>query len=106
LVEYMDGGGTQNHPNHVGYISWSPKEVFERAYHPADGMTFGLAVEALKKGYNVRLPYWSSEVFLSLQEPGEGSKMTHSYIYVNSRYGLVPWAATQIEMLTENWAIA
>lgn len=31
LVEYLDGG-KPNHPNHVGYISWSPKAVFERAY--------------------------------------------------------------------------
>lgn len=31
LVEYTDGGKS-NHPNHVGYISWSPADVFERAY--------------------------------------------------------------------------
>lgn len=30
LVEYLDGGES-NHPNHEGYISWSPKAVFERA---------------------------------------------------------------------------
>lgn len=31
LVEYCDGGAP-NHPDHVGYISWSPKEQFEAAY--------------------------------------------------------------------------
>lgn len=31
LVEYEDGGKS-NHPDHKGYISWSPKDVFERAY--------------------------------------------------------------------------
>lgn len=31
LVEYLDGGKS-NHPDHAGYISWSPKDVFERAY--------------------------------------------------------------------------
>ena len=31
LVEYIDGGEA-NHPNHQGYIAWSPKEVFERGY--------------------------------------------------------------------------
>ena len=31
LVEYENGGGP-NHPNHVGYISWSPKQVFEDTY--------------------------------------------------------------------------
>ena len=31
LVEYIDGG-KPNHPEHRGYISWSPKDVFEKAY--------------------------------------------------------------------------
>ena len=31
LVEYTDGG-TPNHPDHRGYISWSPAEVFTNAY--------------------------------------------------------------------------
>lgn len=31
LVEYLDGGAP-NHPDHEGYISWSPTEVFDAAY--------------------------------------------------------------------------
>jgi hypothetical protein len=31
LVEYLDGG-PGNHPDFAGYISWSPKTVFERSY--------------------------------------------------------------------------
>lgn len=30
LVEYLDGGQA-NHPDYAGYISWSPKAVFEKA---------------------------------------------------------------------------
>ena len=33
LVEYTDGGKA-NHPDHAGYISWSPRQVFEDAYLP------------------------------------------------------------------------
>ena len=33
LVEYVDGGKL-NDVRHTGYISWSPKEVFERNYKP------------------------------------------------------------------------
>lgn len=33
LVEYVDGGPA-NDPRHVGYISWSPKDVFEGSYLP------------------------------------------------------------------------
>lgn len=32
LVEYADGGAA-NDSRHAGYISWSPADVFERAYH-------------------------------------------------------------------------
>lgn len=31
LVEYHNGG-TPNHPNHAGYISWSPKAQFDNAH--------------------------------------------------------------------------
>lgn len=31
LVEYLDGGKS-NHPDHEGYISWSPKEQFDAGY--------------------------------------------------------------------------
>lgn len=33
LVEYVDGG-KPNHPDYNGYISWSPKAVFEAGYAP------------------------------------------------------------------------
>lgn len=32
LVEYLDGG-SPNDDRHSGYISWSPKDVFDRTYH-------------------------------------------------------------------------
>ena len=35
LVEYVDGG-EPNHPDHKGYISWSPLDVFEKAYKVAE----------------------------------------------------------------------
>ena len=31
LVEYLDGG-KGNHPDHEGYISWSPKQQFDFGY--------------------------------------------------------------------------
>jgi len=68
-------------------------------------LNFGDALSAVKNGESVRLPYWSKDVFLSLQLPDEHSKMTHPYIYVTSRFGLVPWVATQIEILSEKWEI-
>lgn len=65
LVEYTDGG-KPNHPNHTGYISWSPKEQFDAAYRPTDGLTFGLAIEALKLGKRVARSSWDSNTWLIL----------------------------------------
>ena len=44
LVEYVDGG-KPNDPRHVGYISWSPKDVFERSYKPSDTWLDRLRIE-------------------------------------------------------------
>lgn len=60
LVEYKDGG-KPNHSGHDGYISWSPKEQFEGAYRETTGLTFGLAIEALKKGHKVARAGWNGK---------------------------------------------
>ncbi len=65
--------------------------------------TFGEAIEYMRTGRKVRLPGWSEEVFISLQEPDLRSKMTAPYFYVTSRFGLVPWIPTMIEMLSIEW---
>ncbi len=82
-----------------------PKEVFEEAYREIDNLTFGLAIEAMKKGLKIKLPKWKEDVFISIQNSDENSKMTHPYFYVTSRYGLVPWIPTMVEMLSEKWQI-
>lgn len=44
LVEYLNGG-KPNHCNHTGYISWSPKDVFEEAYFRVDTAKAQLQLE-------------------------------------------------------------
>lgn len=44
-----------------GYESWSPKDVFEKAYRPMDGLPFGLALEAMKKGHKVTRRGWNGK---------------------------------------------
>lgn len=68
-------------------------------------MTFGKALDALREGKSVRLPHWSAEVCIKLQTPDENSKMTAPYLYVESRFGRVPWVVTQIELLSDAWEI-
>ena len=44
-----------------GYESFSPKDVFEEAYRPTDGMSFGLAIEAAKKGKRIARRGWNGK---------------------------------------------
>ena len=88
-----------------GYESWSPKDVFEEAYREASGVSFGLALEAMKKGKGARLPKWSKDVIIRAQFPDEHSKMTAPYLYVESRFGRVPWKETMIELFSDEWEI-
>jgi hypothetical protein len=63
LVEYLDGG-KPNDDRHAGYISWSPKDVFERSYQPS-----GTHVERLKIEYFDLLQKREKlEAFLAKQE--------------------------------------
>ena len=64
---------------------------------------FGDAIKIMREDGNVRLPKWSDEVRISIQNPDENSKMTAPYFYVTSRFGAVPWIPTMIEMLSMEW---
>lgn len=88
-----------------GYVSWSPKIEFEAAYRKTDGLTFGLAVEAAKKGMGFRLPSWQPDVVIRAQYPDKHSKMTAPYLYVENRFGRVPWKETMIELFSDKWEI-
>lgn len=69
LVEYVNGSD-KNHQNHDGYVSWSPKNVFEEAYRETSGLPFGLAVEALKKGRRIARLGWNGKgMFIFMQVP-------------------------------------
>lgn len=126
LVEYLDSG-KPNHPGHAGYISWSPKEVFERAYRPVDGLTFGLAIEALKAGKRVARAGWNGKgMYLWLlpaatvkaewcreahlkavveQNGGEIEALGSIRMMTADRKVLTGWLASQTDMLAEDWTI-
>ena len=99
-----------------GYRSWSPKAQFEEANRPTTGMTFGMAIEAMRKGHRVARKGWNGRgIFIELQVPDEHSKMTHPYIFIDTT-GLqtdnvaapknrVPWLASQTDMLSEDWGV-
>lgn len=123
LVEYLDGGKA-NHKDFEGYISWSPKSVFENAYGPTTGMTFGLAVEALKKGAKVARAGWNGKgMFLyyvpAAAYPAQRNTLSTmvgvfpndmvpycAYIAMKTAQdNVVPWLASQSDVLASDWAI-
>jgi hypothetical protein len=128
LVEYVDGGQA-NTTEYAGYVSWSPKDVFERAYRPVDGLTFGLAIEALKLGKRVARAGWNGKgMWLSLSGDGvteidAASFWSHNNrAYAEANGGtakvlpsitmktatgeiLMGWLASQTDMLAQDWQI-
>ena len=70
-------------------------------------MLFGDALTKLqtRKAEGMRLPKWNEDVVIKLQYPDEHSKMTHPYLYVESRFGCVPWKETVVEMFDDGWEL-
>ena len=105
-----------------GYISWSPKEPFEAAYRESGNMTFGLAIEALKKGLRVARHGWNGKEMYLYHVPanrytaltdaakgiaGADGKVEYgAYVAIKTAKGNVePWLATQADILGEDWYI-
>lgn len=70
-------------------------------------MNFGQALEALKKGQQVCRTGWNGKgMWIHLQRPDEHSKMSLPYIYMKTADNhLVPWLASQTDILADDWMI-
>lgn len=66
---------------------------------------FGEAVKQLKAGVKVCRKGWNGKnMYLELQTPDEHSKMTLPYIYMyTADKQLVPWLASQTDVLAVDW---
>lgn len=127
LVEYVDGGKA-NHPDYAGYISWSPADVFNRAYRPYKGMDFGNALTALKMGLKVARAGWNGKGMWLILVAGtpnatlrEGTPyrealgqesceiLPHIDMWTTNAEGrramLPGWIASQTDMLAEDWVV-
>ena len=70
-------------------------------------MRFEDALREIKEDPKVgmRLPHWSPEVVVKCQWPDENSKMSSPYLYVEGRFGRVPWRETFPEMFDNRWEV-
>jgi len=68
LVEYVDGGAA-NTTEYAGYVSWSPADVFARAYKTSGNLSFGDALVWLENGYAVKRKIWGDKnIYLRMIE--------------------------------------
>ncbi|AUX86911.1 DUF2829 domain-containing protein [Acinetobacter sp. ACNIH2] len=79
LVEYVDGG-KPNDERHAGYISWSPKDVFEQSYKSSGSLSFGDALIALKQGKKVARSGWNGKDQYVVAQ-GESKQVESTYIW-------------------------
>lgn len=71
-------------------------------------LSFGRALDSVQDNPDtrgMRLPSWKEDVIIKCQMPDENSKMTAPYLYVESRFGRVPWKETMIEMFSKKWQL-
>lgn len=108
LVRYSDG-----------YESWSPEKQFNEAYRPCDSMTFGIALEMLKKGFRVARKGWNGKKqYIQLATAisyksmdGDVVNCEHESIgnkaiaFVGTSGVQMGWLASQADMLAEDWVI-
>lgn len=125
LVEYLDGGRA-NDSRHTGYISWSPKDVFEKSYQSSGNFSFGHAIELLKSGKKVARSGWNGKgMFLALVNGNDADYFINSRVFGTGVDGnsekqlpildaiymktaddkLVPWLASQTDVLANDWTI-
>ena len=114
-----------------GYESWCPKAQFEAAGRPIDCMTFGQAIEAMKRGKKVARRGWNGKgMFLWLKPAtnikaewckdemlkriaeanggeilGLGTICMYTHDSTGRKAILTGWLASQSDMLYDDWVI-
>lgn len=73
----------------------------------SDRINFSDALIALKAGSRAARANWNGKgQFIELQKPDKGSKMSLPYLYISTVDGdLVPWLASQTDLLADDWEI-
>jgi hypothetical protein len=121
LVEYLDSPNPI-HPNFNNFISWNPKDVFERSYRLNSELTFGQAVEAAKNGKRVGRVGWNGSGMFAYIVPassyaaetkvakthfGEGALVPYrAYWALKTAQGdVATWAPSGSDSLAEDWIV-
>jgi hypothetical protein len=123
LFECMDGGKT-NVFGYAGYVSWIPKDVFERTHKrtSAVSLNFGQAIDAIKDGKRIARIGWNGRnMFVYLVPPASypaqtGAAKTHfgdnalvpynAYMAIkNVDETVSTWVPSVNDCLSEDWYV-
>ncbi|RLA60312.1 MAG: DUF2829 domain-containing protein [Epsilonproteobacteria bacterium] len=71
-------------------------------------MDFSQALDDLKDGVLMQRAGWNGKnMHIEIQRPDEHSKMTLPYIYMRTAQNdLIPWIASQSDIMAEDWQAA
>ena len=111
-------------------MSWCPKKEFDDVSRPCDGMTFGDAIEDMKRGMKVCRKGWNGKgMWLCVPlcsgpkeipatgilgkpnadyaEQNGGTVKVMPYVTMKTADGsiVMGWLASQTDMLSEDWVI-
>lgn len=102
-----------------GYLSWSPKAVFEKAYRETTGLSFGLAIEAAKMGKKIARAGWNGknqyvELAYCISYKNNAAEVVNvnhcnignkAFAFVGTSGVQMGWLASQADMLADDWCI-
>ena len=102
-----------------GYLSWSPKAVFEKAYRETPGLSFGLAIEAAKMGKKIARAGWNGknqyvELAYCISYKNNAAEIVNvnhcnignkAFAFVGTSGVQMGWLASQADMLADDWQI-
>ncbi|OFA33294.1 hypothetical protein BAE46_00870 [Glaciecola punicea] len=120
LVEYINTGKS-NHPNHEGYVSWSPLDVFNEAYNNiSTGIPFGSALELLEQGSKLARSGWNGKNMFVYHVPAAtyptktqvaktefGLHVDYgAYLAIKTVQGVVnTWVPSISDILAKDWVV-
>ena len=102
-----------------GYQSWSPAEAFDVAYRKFDQLSFGHAIELMKKGFKLARAGWNGkQQYIQLATcisykpvAGDVVNAEHKAIgnqaiaFVGTSGVQMGWLASQADMLATDWQV-
>lgn len=102
-----------------GYLSWSPKAVFEKTYRETTGLSFGLAIEAAKMGKKIARAGWNGknqyvELAYCISYKNNAAEIVNvnhcnignkAFAFVGTSGVQMGWLASQADMLADDWQI-